>query len=315
MGGTGKGAGVRIQRWHLVVVVVGLCAVASAYLYAASGKSRYHEKPEQVSEGVNVLLDLVSINPAQHELTMRIELAPKGSYWNEDDDTFAVPLRLIAKSAVEGSVVTDIPAGQPVGNDYKIVFPIDGDPQKYPVDRYEYAFAQSHNPKVLITAPLLKIEKMDGNVAHPADVGLWRDPKGLEGWTEDWNLVAEGHTLKVKLLMERSGGALAFVTIVLLLLIVIANLAILIAWSAYTARRPVENGFAGWLTALLFALIPLRINLPGAPPIGAWIDAVVFYWIEIAILVALVAYIAAWFKYHDVPDYTELNAAKAARRR
>ncbi|MGI9124200.1 MAG: DUF4436 family protein [Mycobacterium sp.] len=305
----------RIRRAHLVVAAVGLCAIVSASLYAASGKSRYQELPERVSDGVNVILDLVSINPAQHEITMRIELAPNGSYLNTGDDTFAAPLRLITKSVVEGSVFTDIPAGQPVGNDYKLVFPIDGNPQKYPVDEYNYAYEESRNPKVFVTAPLLKIEKMEGGLARPVPIGLWRNPKGLEGWTEDWTATADGPTLKVKLLMGRSGGVLAFVTIVLLLLIAIANLAILIAWSAYTGRRPVESGFAGWLTALLFALIPLRINLPGAPPIGAWIDAMVFFWIEIAILVALVSFIAAWFRYHDVPDYTELHAAKAARRR
>lgn len=304
----------RIRRWHLVVVVVGLCAAASAYLYAASGKSHVAEKPDPLSEGVNVILDLVSIKPERHELTMRIELVPRGSYWNEADDTYAVPLRLITKSAVEGSVATDIPAGQPVGNDYKLVFPIDGDPQKYPVDRYEYAYEQSHHPQVYVAAPLLKIERIDGTAARPVPIGLWREPKGLQGWTENWNLTFDGATMKAKLFMDRSGGALAFVTIILILLVVIANLAILIAWSAYTARRPVETSFAGWLTALLFALIPLRINLPGAPPIGAWIDAMVFYWIEVAILVALVSYIAAWFKYHDIPDYTELHAAKTARR-
>ena len=304
----------RLRRWHLVVAVVGAIAVASAYLYAASGKSHVRETPEPVTDGVNVILDLVSIKPAQHELTMRIELVPRGSYRNESDDTVAIPLRLTTKSVVEGSVVTDIPAGQAIGNDYKLIFPIDGDPQKYPVDRFEYSYEQSHHPRVFVAAPLLKIERTDGHALRPVPIGLWRDPKGLEGWTEDWDLLTDGPVLKLKLTMDRSGGALAFVFIVLTLLVIIANLAILVAWSGYTGRRPVETGFAGWLTALLFALIPLRTNLPGAPSIGAWIDAMVFYWIEIAILASVVTYIAAWFKYHDIPDYTELNAAKAARR-
>ena len=304
----------RLRRWHLVVAVVGAIAVASAYLYAASGKSHVVGKPEPVTDGINVILDLVSIKPAQHELTMRIELVPRGSYRNESDDTVAIPLRLTTKSVVEGSVVTDIPAGQAIGNDYKLIFPIDGDPQKYPVDRYEYSYEQSHRPRVFVPAPLLKIERTDGNLIRPVPVGLWRDPKGLEGWTENWDLSTDGPVVKLRLIMDRSGGSLAFVFIVLTLLVIIANLAILVAWSGYTARRPVETGFAGWLTALLFALIPLRTNLPGAPPIGAWIDAMVFYWIEIAVLASLVTYIAAWFKYHDIPDYTQLNAAKAARR-
>ena len=176
-------------------------------------------------------------------------------------------MRLPTKSVVEGSIVTDIPADQAIGNDYKLIFPIDGDPQKYPIDRYSYSYELSHRPKVFVAAPLLKIERMDGGDPRPVPVSVWRDPKGLEGWTENWDLLAEGHVLKAKLDMDRSGGALAFVFIILTLLVIIANLAILVAWSGYTARRPIETGFAGWLTALLFALIPLRTNLPGAPPI------------------------------------------------
>ena len=304
----------RVRRWHLVVVVVGLCAVTSAYLYAASGKSQVVEKPGWVTDGVNVILDLVSIDPEQHELTMRIELVPRGSYRNEADDTVAIPLRLTTKSG-EGSHVTEIPAGQAIGDDYKLIFPIDGDPDKYPVDRYEYSYEQSHHPRMSVPAPLLKIERTDGNLVRPVPIGLWRDPKGLDRWTVSWDLTADGPELNLRLIMDRSGGVLAFVFIILILLIIIANLAVLVAWSGFTARRPIEIGFAGWLTALLFALIPLRTNLPGAPPIGAWIDAMVFYWIEILILASLVTYIAAWFRYNDLPDYTALHAAKAARRK
>ena len=108
---------------------------------------------------------------------------------------------------------------------------------------------------------------------------------------------------------------MVFVAIILVLLVVLANLARLVAWSAFSGRRPVEPGFAGWIAALLFALIPLRINLPGAPPIGAWIDALVFYWVEVIMLFAMAIFVTAWFRFRDEPDYTELREAQARRRR
>ena len=33
-------------------------------------------------------------------------------------------------------------------------------------------------------------------------------------------------------------------------------------------------------------MVPLRINLPGAPPIGVWMDVLVFYWVVMALMVA-----------------------------
>ena len=139
--------------------------------------------------------------------------------------------------------------------------------------------------------------------------------EGLEGWTEHWHLMVDGSTLKTKLMVERSSGLMVFVAIILVLLVVLANLAMLVPWSAFSGRRPVEPGFAGWIAALLFALIPLRINLPGAPPIGAWIDALVFYWVEVIMLFAMAIFVTAWFRFRDEPDYTELREAQARRRR
>lgn len=58
----------------------------------------------------------------------------------------------------------------------------------------------------------------------------------------------------------------------------------------------------------------MRVNLPGAPPIGAWIDAIVFYWVELAVLASMAAFVIAWFRYRDIPDYSELEDARAKRR-
>ena len=307
--------GVTWRRALVVMAVVAVCAALSATLYSASGKSRIHERPEAVSDGVNVILELVAIDPAKDQVTLRVELVPEGSYVNDAQDAFTFPLRMTTKNVVEGPVVTEIGAGSAVGKDYQLVYPLEGDPLEYPLDRYDYHYEYTDNGRDIRPAPLIRIERVAGSGTEPVPVGLWSGlTAGLQGWTEHWNLTTEGPTLKAKLSVERSGGLLAFVFIVLILMVVVANLALLVAWSAVTGRRPVEPPFAGWLAALLFALIPLRVNLPGAPPIGAWIDALVFFWIEIAVLVAMSAFIAAWFRFRDVPDYSVLHEARARRR-
>lgn len=305
-----------LRRALVVVAVVTLCASLSAYMYANSDKSRIYERPEPVADGVNINLETAEFDPEANELTLRVELAPAGSYLNDAKDAFTFPLRMTTKNVTDGPVVRDVTAGAPVGKDYFLIYPLEGDQQEYPFDRYTYSYQYTDRGQDTIAAPLIKIERITGTGEQPVPVGLLSAPRdGLDGWTEHWNLTASGPTLKTKLVIQRSGGLLAFVGIILVLLVVIANLALLVAWSAFTGRRPVEPGYASWLAALLFALIPLRVNLPGAPPIGAWIDALVFFWVEVVMLAAMVIFIAAWFRYRDIPDYSELRAARAARRR
>lgn len=298
-----------MRRAFILAGLVTLIALGvSAYAYSASGKSRVIERPEPVADGVNVILDLKSVDIDRNQITLRAELVPRGRYLNEAEDTFAVPLRVTTKYVVSGPAISDVPAGQPVGNSYELVFPIDGDAQRYPLDRYEYSYTDPQSPGGLIPAPLIRIDTMVGNVAKPAIVSLWSDPGSLEGWTEQWNVVAAGPTLKAKLIIERSGGLLAFVTVVVALFIVVVGLTLVVAWSAFTGRKPAEAPFASWFAVMLFALIPLRINLPGAPPIGAWIDVLVFYWIEIALLAAMVIFIAGWFRFRRTADAPEVTS-------
>ena len=50
---------------------------------------------------------------------------------------------------------------------------------------------------------------------------------------------------------------------------------------------------------MLFAVVPLRNLLPGAPPAGAWIDQAVVLWLLTALAAAMVLYIVAWRRQSD----------------
>jgi hypothetical protein len=304
------------RRALMVVAVVAVCTGTSAFFYATSGQSRINARPDPVTDGVNILLEAGDFDPQYNEATLRIELAPTGSYLNDNKDEFAVHLQMTTKNVIEGPVVRDLPVGTPVGKDYELVYPVEGDSLRYPLDRYHYSYQYTEDGQDTVAAPLVKIERVTDRGEEPVPVGLLAGPRDvLEGWTDHWDLMVEGSTLKTTLMLERSGALLVYVAIVLVLLAVVASLALLVAWSSFTGRRPVEPGYASWLAALLFALIPLRVNLPGAPPIGAWIDALVFFWVEVVVLFAMAIFIVAWFRYRDEPDYSALRAAQAARRR
>ena len=62
-------------------------------------------------------------------------------------------------------------------------------------------------------------------------------------------------------------------------------------WGFYLLGR--ESGWsrvtAALMTALLFALIPLRGFFPGQPPLGSWIDVLVFFWVELIVMICVAA--------------------------
>jgi hypothetical protein len=61
-------------------------------------------------------------------------------------------------------------------------------------------------------------------------------------------------------------------------------------------HRRVEPPLLTWLAALLFALIPLRNAMPGAPPIGAQVDMIVFFWVIAVITLSLLVVLAMWLR-------------------
>jgi Domain of unknown function (DUF4436) len=67
------------------------------------------------------------------------------------------------------------------------------------------------------------------------------------------------------------------------------------AWVGRKFLRP----FATWYAANLFAIVPLRNILPGAPPPGAWIDRAIVQWVLIALATAMSLYIFSWVRQGD----------------
>ncbi|MCB0933844.1 MAG: DUF4436 family protein [Mycobacterium sp.] len=100
------------------------------------------------------------------------------------------------------------------------------------------------------------------------------------------------------------------VGLIVFLVVAMACLAAAVAWSVATERRPVEPTFAGWFAAMLFALIPLQNFLPGAPPVGAWIDVCVFLWVEVVLLTSMGVFVLSWFRFRGRPDYSTLVRRK-----
>ncbi len=101
--------------------------------------------------------------------------------------------------------------------------------------------------------------------------------------------------------INRSFSVIVVVLLLLAAMALLAILATLVARSVILRRRKVEATMAGWFAAMMFAIIPLRTNMPGAPPIGVWIDFLVVLWVELLLMFALAAFIMSWLRYGPSP--------------
>lgn len=312
------------RQWTAIGIgaLLAVIYLFSLAAYAEAGQSQLETGPDPIAkgdDGVNFAFDLVAMDPAKSQMTLRMLVNPQGSFLDTSDGSFAKSLRLTVRYQTTGQVSRDIPAGTPVGGLTDLNMFVDGNPNTYPFDRYKYGFAAADDDSdpveapLVDPAPLVSVTELgpDGRPL-PTKIPIGVYPSGgLQGWTESWNYslsdqrvgqAVAGDTLMLQLTVKRGGGVLAFVLVVLTLMVVTAVLAGVVARSVARRRRPIEATMAGWFAALLFALVPLRTNLPGAPPIGAWLDVAIFFWVELALLIAMAVFIGSWLRFRRPPE-------------
>ena len=130
----------------------------------------------------------------------------------------------------------------------------------------------------------------------------------LDGWDVSVNRVHDPAALptqrgsdngNVVITLKRAKGPLIFDLGICLVLIALPTLALLVAIPMVLGRRKFLPPFATWYAANLFAIVPLRNILPGAPPPGSWIDQAIVQWVLIGLVTAMSLYILAWVRQGD----------------
>jgi len=115
---------------------------------------------------------------------------------------------------------------------------------------------------------------------------------GTDDVTVDGEPVAQ-----VRITATRSVATVAFGVVILVLMAILPALGLTVAIFAYRGLRKVEATLMSWMAAMLFATIPLRTFLPGAPPIGSWVDYLVVLWVVAGLVLTLVIYVGAWLRW------------------
>ena len=170
-----------------------------------------------------------------------------------------------------------------------------GDPGNWPFDSYQTepisadAFVGSGDNRKKVPARVEVTGELDG---WDATVTRVHDPAALptSRGSDNGNVV---------ITLRRAKGPLIFDLGICLVLIALPTLALLVAIPMVLGRRKFLPPFATWYAANLFAIVPLRNILPGAPPPGSWIDQAIVQWVLIGLVTAMSLYIFAWVRQGD----------------
>jgi hypothetical protein len=127
----------------------------------------------------------------------------------------------------------------------------------------------------------------------------------MDGWdadvrrNTDFSETGSHNNSNVVLTLHRAKGPLIFDLGIIVVLVSLPTLALLVAIPMALGRRKFVPPFATWYAANLFAIVPLRNILPGAPPPGSMIDQALVQWVLLALATAMALYILAWVRQGD----------------
>jgi hypothetical protein len=241
-----------------------------------------------------VQLSLEEMKPVANRLTVNVLAYPGVALY---DNRFGVLANDVAVRLYPTSNLGDLqyPKGKAPAQ-LSTTIEAHGDPGNWPFDSYKTepisadAFVGSGDNRKKVPARVEVTGELDG---WDVKVNRVHDPTALPTSSH------ASDTGDVVITLRRAKGPLIFDLGICLVLIALPTLALLVAIPMALGRRKFLPPFATWYAANLFAIVPLRNILPGAPPPGSWIDQAIVQWVLIALVTAMSLYIFAWIRQGD----------------
>ncbi len=290
------------DRPRIAIGLIILAVVITAYILSLVGvhflqRSEGPLPPLDLSQGGGyatiVQLRLEELKPVANRLTVNVPVYPGVTQY---DNRFDVLGNDVAVRLYPTSDLGDLryPKGKAPAQ-LSTTVEAHGDPGNWPFDSYKTepiaadAFVGSGDTRQKVPARVEVTGVLDG---WEISVNRVHDPGALPT-----SRAADNGNVVITL--KRAKGPLIFDLGICLVLITLPTLALLVAIPMAMGRRKFLPPFGTWYAANLFAIVPLRNILPGAPPPGAWIDQAIVQWVLIALVTAMSLYIFAWVKQGD----------------
>ena len=236
-----------------IAVALGITYLAFAALYIST---RVGPAPDAVlqamipTDGVSVVFVPQRVDPERETAQGVLRFAVDRAKVTSDVEVSVYPFldaSRIQIPATEAAVERDA------------ILSLEGEVRAYPFDSYTGTVVFSATDSASGTAL-----PVTGGVL-PID--------GLTGWGIDVTDMASAESVTDSVIMTRSYTTQVTVVILATLALVLGVIAVALAWSVAVGRKESNFGEATWLAATIFSVISVRNFMPGAPPIGAYLDA------------------------------------------
>lgn len=228
---------------------------------------------------VNLYLQPIQIDAVNDSMQVRISIVPpSGAASTIADRDFL--LNIQRSNQVEH---VQVRASQPLP---EVTFDFDlneGNIRDYPLDRYVSVMTFTAGERT-----------PDGTERSlPIHVTAWEGVLGFDVKAQSM-ATPRPDELQIQFAVRRTGATSFFGIAIYGAMVVMAFCALIIGTLVFVRVRRIEVTLVGALGAMIFALPALRNALPGTPPLGVRADIFVFFWAELAAIMALCLFIAAW---------------------
>ncbi len=282
----------RRSRAFNATVLTTVFAVLAVYVASIVGYRLLETPPvpfefseASVDEQTSVIIRLREMEAVVNELTVDVMLHPGADLLAEGPEVLSNPVVRLSSWTDDGDLI--FIGDELKSNSSEVQLSAVGEPDNWPLDHY--------------ITNTLGVEAFvgDGPDRRRLDATLI-----IAGTVNGWEINSTTGTIEapwgrinsVQFALERTRGAHAIDFGILLVLLALPATSLFVAIEMLLNRRKFQPPFITWFAAMLFAVVPLRNILPGAPPPGAWIDLAVVLWVLVALAGAMVAFVVAWWR-------------------
>jgi len=285
---------------QVIILVMCLGVIGTAYFFLLanyrqeSKKAVLHFSPLNPGRAdcVRVTANIASLDPVKGEAVLRLQFEPQHSLLDKED--VLINAVTVYTNSTSGKSEITYKKGESM-QPLDVNMFLQGDSSQFPWDRYTG----------LLWVCIASQKGIDGKLSSWSAVPFSLDLKtGITGFKIEANEIKQKDrsfsTAEIAFKVERSNSSRGFSVFIMVLIGLLTLAAFLAGFAVIVGGRKIEMSMLGWLGGMLFALLPLRNAMPGAPPIGCLADYMSFFWAEAITAATLIAIALTWvFRKHS----------------
>ncbi|KAA2257545.1 DUF4436 domain-containing protein [Solihabitans fulvus] len=266
-------------RAIVAVAIVGLLTGVSLWVYTierSNGQTQILMGDSNSPDRLDIAVFVQKVDASAQELSAQVEVHPQGKLLDEQTGWLKHDLTIYT-NAIKGDTLSFKQGKNISVSDLKMALH-EGVVTDYPFDSYSMDFGFV----AMVGTEVVPVSVTFVN----ADSFFKIKPGGQKH---------DGGSLEFSASASRSTGTMAFAIFIMVFMWGLSLAAVIAAWFATGGKRGLLWPSLSFMGALLFALVPLRNALPGAPPIGSVVDFSAFFMAEALISISLITTVVFGF--------------------